>query len=169
MAAYYEIRRKCGHTDHIKVDNNLSQEELDKRIEEEEEVSCEACQQKFGDKSTLAKTLEARLEKEYGIFLPELTGTEKQIGWARQIRYGILNYYLEFLHKELGESKHLDYLNSIDMNFFNYSTNNYIDILIEYLGGKDHYKHSLNQSDSAYWAIAKDWFAHWKSTQLEKV
>lgn len=77
--AKYTIMHKCGH----EAVRQLYGPTADRRrkIEWLEQQKCDACQQAEHDAATDAYETRAGL--------PELTGSEKQIAWARDIRVGV--------------------------------------------------------------------------------
>ncbi len=81
--AKYDVDYACGHP--VRVDLTGRQKDREWRLEREAERLCEDCFCTHRERSRLAENEKAKtLSAEIGF--PDLTGTDKQTGWAAQIR-----------------------------------------------------------------------------------
>lgn len=79
--AKYNVTYKCGHEDRVELFGKMSAR--DWRLEQMAGELCPECQKKESERAT------AEFEEENG--LPLLSGSEKQVAWARKLRYDFLS------------------------------------------------------------------------------
>ena len=79
--AKYNVTYKCGHEGRVELFGKMSAR--DWRLEQMAGELCPECQKKESERAT------AEFEEENG--LPLLSGSEKQVAWARKLRYDFLS------------------------------------------------------------------------------
>lgn len=157
MSIYIEVKRLCGHTDYFQFDDNAPQEELDTKVAIEEKQVCYKCLETQAKQKLFGQAVTGLLRDNYGIILPQLHGSEKQVNWANQIRNGILWHYLNCI-----PTRQKEYcVSRSDLISFNFTKHNqavyYIRLLIDYLGGEKEYKKYMSEASQAHADIANDW------------
>ena len=100
--AKYEVERACGHTETVVLFGKTRDREW--RLARETEKLCYECWQKELKEEREKENQEAA-EAAKEMYLPELTGTEKQIAWAETIRQKMLADIDEFIFRNVNKEQ----------------------------------------------------------------
>lgn len=93
----YEVTYSCGHTDTVQLYG--PNKDRERKLEWLKNQLCPDCNKKHLEEERMKKAKLA-LEEAKVAGLPELTGSEKQIAWALEIRQTILNGLADANHQD---------------------------------------------------------------------
>lgn len=126
----YEIKMSCGHVETVELYGSNKDREY--RIRDMEKYGlCKACYE--------AALLKEASEMESKYSLPELTGSEKQIAWARKIRANIYRKFEEDFQGHFGDAEPR------------------LDAFKNWMKEKTEAKWYINHRDESSKAIIKEW------------